>query len=235
MTVPAADLSALYAIVPVHGPDAAKSRLGGALDAEDRAELAIGLVRHTLDLLAIWGACRGVLVISDDARMIDLLAPYSPPVTLLLESRPSGLNDALRTARGAAVDAGANAALILPADLPLLSVAALDSLLEAADAAVAAGGGGPVVVIAPADARNGTNALLTAPVDVIEPLFGEHSFEAHLRAASAADASVQVVIDAALGFDLDTTDDLERLEMTRLLELQALGRALLGDPTAVAS
>ena len=88
---------------------------------------------------------------------------------------------------------------------------ALDRLLDAADAALAAGGGGPLVVIAPSDARQGTNALLLAPPAVIEPAFGAASFEAHVRAAAHQGASVQVVADPALGFDLDTPEDLELL------------------------
>ena len=101
--------------------------------------------------------------------------------------------------------------LILPADLPLLERASLDRLLDAADAALAAGSGRPLVAIAPSDARDGTNGLLLFPTDVIEPAFGAGSFEAHVRAAAAADATLQVVTDAGLGFDLDTPEDLEML------------------------
>ena len=114
---------------------------------------------------------------------------------------------------------------MLPGDLPDLSVEALDELLMAADAGLAAAAGGPLVAIAPSDARNGTNALLLCPPDIIAPAFGPDSFEAHLRAAESAGAAVQVVSDAALGFDLDTPDDLERLDQARLGELTGLGRA----------
>ena len=134
-----------------------------------------------------------------------------------------GLNAALRAGRDAAVAAGATAVLMLPADLPLLNTASLDRLLAAADATIAAGNGRPVVVIAPADARTGTNALLLAPPRVIQPHFGPESFAAHLRAAAGADASVQIVDDPLLGFDLDTPDDLERLDLARRLELEAIG------------
>ena len=127
----------------------------------------------------------------------------------------------------AAMVGGACSALVLPGDLPYLSVAALDELVLAADAGLAAAGGAPLVAIAPSDARSGTNALLLRPPDVIEPLFGSDSFEAHLRAAEAADAAVQVVSDPALGFDLDTPEDLERLDPARLRELMAAGRRAL--------
>jgi 2-phospho-L-lactate guanylyltransferase (CobY/MobA/RfbA family) len=122
-----------------------------------------------------------------------------------------------------AVAAGATAVLMLPADLPMLNVASLDRLLDAADATLAAGRGAPLVVIAPADARTGTNAVLLAPPKVINTHFGPESFAAHLRAANTAQASVQVVDDLLLGFDLDTPDDLERLDLTRRLELEQIG------------
>jgi 2-phospho-L-lactate guanylyltransferase len=77
------------------------------------------------------------------------------------------------------------------------------------------------VVIAPADARSGTNALLVSPPDAIAPGFGPGSLERHLRAAEAAGASTQLVVDAALGFDLDTPDDLAVLGPARLAELLA--------------
>jgi 2-phospho-L-lactate guanylyltransferase (CobY/MobA/RfbA family) len=80
-----------------------------------------------------------------------------------------------------------------------------------------------MVVVAPSDARDGTNALLLSPPGVIEPAFGPSSLEAHLRAAAAVGASVQVVADPELGFDLDTPDDLERLDASRLVELIELG------------
>ena len=79
------------------------------------------------------------------------------------------------------------------------------------------------MAIVPADARSGTNALLLSPPDVIQPAFGPESLRAHLEAARAANASVQLVEDPVLGFDLDTPADIERLDPARLAELQAMG------------
>ena len=144
---------------------------------------------------------------------------------LSLHRQPgTGLNPAIFQGVRAAMATGASTVLVLPGDLPHLTVEALDRLIYAADAGVAAAAGGGLVAIVPSDARSGTNALLLRPPDIIAPAFGPDSFEAHLRAAAEADAAVQVVNDEVLGFDLDTPDDLERLDPARLRELMAQGR-----------
>jgi 2-phospho-L-lactate/phosphoenolpyruvate guanylyltransferase len=232
-----ADLSRLHAVVPVRGSGVGKSRLGEALDAEERLALVVGMMVQTLTALAAWPACQAVHVVTADPLVRRLVRYSETSSQAIADDESSDLNDALLRGRDRAVSRGASAILYLPADLPQLTTEALDGLLEAADAALAAGSGSPIVVVAPADARVGTNALLVAPPDTIDPLFGEASLEAHVRAAAFADASVQLVHDPALGFDLDTTDDLERLDTIRLLEIQALGQAALdalADPLASA-
>jgi len=235
ITQAGADLSALHVVVPARGPAGAKTRLGMALDAEEREVLVVGMLAHTLELLRTWPARPVVHLVSEDLPTLTLAQAVLPGVRPIMESAPTNLNDALLTARQAASASGATAFLVLPADLPFLTHGALDSLVEAADAALAAGTGRAIVVIAPADARGGTNALLLSPPDIIEPQFGEASLEAHARAAAIAEASLQLVVDPALGFDLDTPDDLERLDTQVVLELMRRGEALLGRATRIAS
>jgi len=218
-----ADLSRLHVLLPLRSLATGKARLGGAIDAEERETLLLGMLRLTLRVLASWPACRMVHLVSADTALLASSATDGAGRIRPLLQRGEGLNEALASARADAVAHGATAVLMLPADLPLLATEPLDRLLEAADAAVAAGSESPIVVIAPADARRGTNALLLSPPYVIEPSFGVLSLEAHVRAAAAADASVQIVVDARLGFDLDTPDDLERLEPALLDQLIALG------------
>jgi len=222
-----AQLSNLHAIVPARGTGAGKSRLGEALDPEERQALICGLLLNTVSVLSEWPSAAATHVVTGDVRLRRLLRAAGTGAKPIAESVPGDLNSALVEGRDRAERAGATAVLYLPADLPHLTTAALDALLEAADAAIAAGSGRPVVVVAPADARTGTNALLVSPPDTIDPHFGEASLEAHIRAAAAADASLLLVNEPALGFDLDTPDDLERLEVPRLVELQALGQDAL--------
>ena len=215
-----ADLSRLHVVLPVRSATGGKARLGGVLDPEERSTLILGMLLHELAVLGSWRRAEAVHLVTPDAS---LLALPSDPRVRPIRQRSDGLNGGLVDGRRAAVAAGATAILVLPADLPLLAEEALERLVDAADAALTAGSGRPLVVLAPADAGDGTNALLLSPPDAIEPCFGRASLERHLRAAAAADASIQLVVDPALGFDLDAPEDLERLDPDRLAELEALG------------
>lgn len=216
-------LAPIHVVLPMRTISGGKARLGGALDAEEREELVLGMLLHTLSVLGGWSACRRTHLVSPDpmveaaTRLVagDLSHHRQPGI---------GLNPAIFQGIRAALADGARSVLVLPGDLPHLAVDALDSLVYAADAALAAASGGELVAIVPSDGSSGTNALLLRPPDVIATAFGDDSFEAHLRAAAAADAAVQVVDDAVLGFDLDTPDDLERVDPVRLRELMTLGR-----------
>ncbi len=217
-----ADLARLHVVIPLRSLEGGKTRLGAALDAEEREELIVGMLRHVLAVTLAWGGAGDVLVVSADPAVLAIAARDGART---LRQRTGDLNAGIRLGRDDVVAAGATALLVLPADLPLLEAASLERLRDASDAALAAGSGRALVAIVPADARSGTNALLLAPPDAIEPAFGPDSLRAHLEAARAADATVQLVEDPALGFDLDTPADVERLDPARLAALQAIGAA----------
>jgi len=200
-------LEPLHAVVPLRTLAGGKARLGGALDAEEREELVLGMLTQTLSLLSVWTPCVRVHVVTPDPTVLRLVAT---PTVSAIEQFHGGLNEGLSLGLAAARREGARSVLILPAD-----------------AALAAGSGQPLVAIAPSDARDGTNGLLLFPTDVIQPAFGVRSFEAHVRAAAAADATLQVVTDSGLGFDLDTPEDLEVLPPGLLGDLLHLGQAAM--------
>lgn len=217
-------LEPVHVVLPMRTVSGGKLRLGEALDAEEREELVLGMLLHTLAVLGRWPACQRIHLVSPDPALEATTHQEGADVSVHRQ-QGEGLNEGIGLGIAAARVDGAASVLVLPGDLPDLADDALDELLMAADAGLAAAAGGPLVAIAPADAGGGTNALLLCPPDAIAPAFGTGSFEAHLRAAEDAGAAVQVVHYPTLGFDLDTPDDLERLDPGRLRELTALGRA----------
>jgi 2-phospho-L-lactate/phosphoenolpyruvate guanylyltransferase len=222
-------LAPLHVVLPLRTLSGGKARLGGAVDAEERETLILGMARRTVAVLLAWPDCDRIHVVSPDRALLaavasDGQAESDPERLSTLVQDGEGLGAAIVAGRERALGSGATSLLVLPGDLPELSSDSLDRLVLAADAGLAAARGAPLVTIAPAEARGGTNALLLRPPDAIDPAFGEASFEAHLRAAASSGAAVQVVRDEALGFDLDTPDDLERLDPDRFRELMRLGQ-----------
>jgi 2-phospho-L-lactate guanylyltransferase len=191
-----------WAVVPLRGLEAAKSRLGGQLDAEERLDLVTGLLERTL---AAALGCQGVghvLLVSPDPAALELGAELGADT---LREPGRGLNAALRAAREHVLAAGAAIMVILPADLPRVSPESISRVLAAADAARE--GDRPVVILAPDRHGGGTNALLVSPPGAIDFKFGPGSREIHRDRATEAGAAYAEV-EGELSLDVDTPDDL---------------------------
>ena len=190
----------LYAVVPVKDLQGTKSRLAPILDPGARAGLTLYMMGRVVR--AILEACvEDVCVVSPD-RMVLEEARRRGATPLVQESH--GLNPALEEGRRRALDLGASALLVLPADLPLLEAEDVLAVLKGA-------GEGPSVVISPDATRSGTNALLIQPPDVLPFAFGTDSFEAHLGTARGRGLDVGICERPHLAFDLDTAGDLAQL------------------------
>lgn len=208
-----ADLSRTWAIVPIRGLDTAKTRLGGDLDAEERRDLVVDLLRRTLVATRDARRLAGAIVVTMDPAAAGMARDHR---AVGLVERAPGLNAAIEAARSLALARGATAVVILPADLPAISADAVDAVIgAAAQAAGPAAGGMPgargVVVLVTDRHGTGTNALLVSPPTLIDPRFGPGSRDLH-RAAAAEAGAVLVELDGPLALDVDTADDLVAAE-----------------------
>jgi len=188
-----------WVIVPVKRLAAAKSRLSPALPAPQRRLLARALLDHTLNILRGLGGIEGILVVGKD-RAVRSIARKSGAI-FIREGECDGLNRALTRAAGAAVRLGAEAVMVLPADLPLIRKGDIKQAMRMASAP-------PFVVIAPDRGEQGTNLLYISPPGIIKFSFGERSFEKHIQSARRKKVRVSVLRTLALAQDIDRPEDL---------------------------
>ncbi len=203
-------LDRTVAVVPVRALEGSKSRLGGQLDAEEREALVTALLARTIRAARDAPSLSGVLVVSPDPGVLNAAVAEGADA---LEQSGVGLNGALQDGRAWAVARGATALLVLPADLPFVSAAEVESLLQRS--AEGARDGEALVALVPDRHGDGTNALLVAPPTVIPFSFGPGSRRQHAAAARHAGARL-VEIEGPLTVDLDTADDLLLVDFDRL-------------------
>jgi 2-phospho-L-lactate/phosphoenolpyruvate guanylyltransferase len=179
-------------VVPIKNLDRAKSRLRGAVPAEEHADLVLALLLDTVTAAAGADGVRRVLVVCEDKRIPDALA--GTDVECVDERGLPGLNAAL-TFGAEHLRTPASTVGALQADLPALRPADLAAAIAEADGRRAYCADRP---------GSGTTLLLAGPGVPLDPRFGPGSADAH-----AATGAVRVgAALASLRCDVDTEDDL---------------------------
>lgn len=189
---------ALWAVVPVKPLGEGKSRLAPLLSRDERAVLSEGLLRRTLAALTQSTRIAGLIVVSRDPAVWKIAATMG--VVALAESG-NGLNGALEQARTAAIGWGADAVMVLPADLPGVTA-------EEVDEAVAQAGAGHGILIVPS-VTGGTNLLLVRPANAIPFSFGVESCARHAALARARGLEVRMFSSPILALDVDLPGDVD--------------------------
>jgi len=190
-----------WVVVLIKDFDSAKQRLRPALGTKSRRALA-----RRNALLAVRAATAGdhVLVVAGGEEVSELAASWGADV--LLEPREDGQNIAAERGVQCAVEAGADAVLLLSSDLPLVTHDAVRELLRSAERHKA-----PVAVAVPAIGRGGTNALYLRPPGAIGMHFGDDSLAKFSDEAEAKGVEFVIHHSDAIALDLDEPSDLDRL------------------------
>lgn len=214
----------LAIIVPVKRLEESKSRLAPVLPEAARRSLTLSLLATVLDVVRqaqVQLPAFGV-VVSPDLQVLDLARARGLEALLEVDEAAGGqesdaapaldeqgdrnLNRALDQATGWAAARGANSVLVLPADLPFLTMADVRGLWEASQQLYAS----QAMVIAPDGREQGTNALLVRPPGVLSYQFGPGSFRRHCALAAGQGMAWHIYRSPRLGLDVDVPDDLQR-------------------------
>ncbi len=187
----------IWALVPVKTFARAKTRLAPVLDAEQRQELARVMLHDVLATLQQVDELAGVLVVSEDHQAKEIASRYG--ARTLNDPFETGPNAAIRLALPALRDFGADAMLVVPADLPQIEARELRPIVLALHERR--------VALAPAQRDGGTNLLGCSPPRAVEPCFGPESFAKHVAAAKRAGIEPLVVEAACFSQDLDRPED----------------------------
>lgn len=217
------------ALIPVKGFRNAKQRLSPLLDAAQREHLAEAMFRDVLlQVLRARGLAETVVVTADDEVAEIAL---SADARVIREPAEKGETDAVDFARRELKNAGREAVLILPGDMPLVRGEDIEQILAQVPKEAKA----PFALLVPSHDRLGTNALLLAPPDLITLRFGYNSFSYHMSQVSAQGLPLRFFENERIALDIDEPKDLERFlsfgcedgECTRV------ARAMLADDAAL--
>ena len=190
----------LWLLVPVKPFQQGKSRLTEVLAVNERVALNQAMLAHVLASAQAAEVLAGILVVSRDQAA---LAQAEAAGVIIVREQGQDLNGALSQAAQVAIAQGAEAVLVLPADLPLLTADDIRQLYLLGQAQT-----GIVITRSP---DGGTNALLVRPPGAIEFAFGPASFARHTQLAQSAGVLVQTYTSPTLALDVDWPEDLARL------------------------
>lgn len=208
----------MKAVIPIKGLDQAKQRLAPLLSAAERGALMAHMIDDVLTALSHCPGITGLVVISDDPEVQAQVRRYGArimveppaedyPANQLSDGAASEgargfarLNQVYAMAVNILASEGEQGVLLLPADLPQISAADIEEMLEDHTR--------PGVTIVPAAADGGTNAMVLSPPEIIAPGFGELSCQRHCARARAKGIEARVLTLPGPGLDVDTVEDL---------------------------
>jgi 2-phospho-L-lactate guanylyltransferase len=190
----------ICALLPVKAPINAKQRLQGFLSPVQREALARLMFQEVFSTLCNVRGLDRIIVVTSDQAVGDHARRSG--ATVFEEHEQRGHSHSADAAARRAMELGAATVLLLPIDVPLITKAEIEDLIE---------GTQPGVIVVPSRDGTGTNALVRTPPDAIDSCFGPGSFRAHLDQARERGVPATIKRPPGLLFDIDTPEDVEEL------------------------
>lgn len=197
-------MSGVWAVVPVKPLRGALRRLTTALEAPVRRELQVAMLTDVLGACASAPGLEGVMVVTSDPDAAELAGRLAGARVVPDHDPPRGMNAAVSRGLAAVAAEGAEAALVLTADLPLARPEDIAEILKHREE-------GSSAVLVPSADGTGTNAMLLSPPGALSPRLGPDSLARHSAQALRRGLVVTRLPVAGLALDIDTPADLVAL------------------------
>ena len=194
----------VFGILPAKSLRYAKLRLSSHLALHARRELSIELFQIAMRAMGEVLPAGQIVVVSCDEMVLEMADQHG--VSALHQSS-QGLNHAVQEGQEWAIEAGAEALLIMLADLPLVTGDALWKMLAQST-------GGREAILARGQ-RGGTHALFLRPPGWLPFTFGQGSLARYVSRVSEAGAQLVIHDSPALALDIDLPEDLKQWAMLR--------------------
>jgi 2-phospho-L-lactate guanylyltransferase len=207
----------LWALLPLKDFTQAKQRLAGVLTPQERLYFFHRMVEDVLNVLADHPSIDQTVIVSDDPAAKLLAEHYQVAYWSEAGMGVKGLNGVASEAAERFSSMGAEAMLVVHGDLPLLTKADLQTLIDSH-------GDTKQRKLSIAQDRHGmgSNCVLVSPPQAISFSYGSNSLHKHLKTALQNDVESLVLDLPGAACDMDTPQDLELLLSQKNLRKQSI-------------
>ena len=155
----------IFALVPVKKFEGSKSRLGAVLSIDERIKLSELLLINTISVLNNSSSITNIVVVSSDEGAMEIARRTD--AKFLKETKDHGVNAAIALADDYSSENRAQATMVIPVDLPLLTAADVNMMCRNAKSPERC------LVISPSIRYDGSNALLRKPSRLLKTHYDE--------------------------------------------------------------
>lgn len=191
-----------WCMLPVKRRSTAKQRLAELLSPDERVGLTEAMLADVVEALLGVRGLAGVMLVSGDPGFRSF--GLRRGLRVLDDPTDRGTNAAVSLAAAALAREDAASLLVVHADLPFATAAAIEAVLAAGD------GDRSLTLVADGEGR-GTNVVFVRPIGLVPFCFGEDSFRRHREAAFSAGLRPRVLDLPDLAHDVDRPEDLAML------------------------
>jgi 2-phospho-L-lactate guanylyltransferase len=192
----------MWGIIPIKILNQAKHRLRHVLCPEERQKFFMAMFEDVLSTMMSVPDFEQVAVATICPAASIIAKKYG--ATVLSTSQDEGQTAAVRRSAEILDAKGISSMLVIPGDVPLVTVEEIKIVLELHEKA-------PSMTIVPAYDELGSNCIALSPPTAVPLSFGPNSYFPHLETARKLGLAMQTPKLPGLGLDIDTPEDLLKL------------------------